>query len=239
MKLIGKFLFLVLISFLSAVHGQDQEPTKTPTTCVDGVTVEFRGFSTGVEPFLYNNRNPICVPGYSGRLRGGGAIPQTITHDVECPDDGNDCLVLSRNIEDYFNGTVRRTYTDVQTFFNALRIYSTSYTAVDATLAITGVYRGVVAEGPNSSAVATTTNTDTYRLILKDGQPVLSGSTMSTGLDVLGSTPFSSIDVTDVAEKIKNDVSTRFNDAVSTEINTIRSVVIEFDCSGGRPTKTA
>ena len=223
MKLIGKFLFLVLISFLLAAHGQAQEKSPTrppPTTCVDGVTTEFRGFSTGVAPFVYDERNPTCIPGYSGELDDAGAISQMITHTVECPDGRNDCLVLSRNIEDYFNGEVKRTAAEVRTFFNELRIHSTNYTTVTAILIITGVYIGTVEGG----STVEKRNTDRYRLTLKDGLPVLYDDSAIRKGDVLGFSPFSSLVVTHDPD----EVDTRGRK----EATTIRRVVIEFECSG-------
>ena len=223
MKLIGKFLFLVLISFLLAAHGQAQEKSPTrppPTTCVDGVTTEFRGFSTGVAPFVYDERNPTCIPGYSGELDDAGAISQMITHTVECPDGRNDCLVLSRNIEDYFNGEVKRTAAEVRTFFNELRIHSTNYTTVTAILIITGVYIGTVEGG----STVEKRNTDRYRLTLKDGLPVLYDDSAIRKGDVLGFSPFSSLVVTHGPD----EVDTRGRK----EATTIRRVVIEFECSG-------
>ena len=215
MKLIGKFLFLVLISFLLAAHGQAQGQS---LECESGVAVQLGGFSTGAQPFRI--RNLSCIPGYSGDFKVSGSTPLTITHTVDCPDVGNGCLVLNRSIEDYFNGEERRDVLEVRNFFNGLRIHSTSYTAVISTLVITGIYKGDVGEGQNVER----TNIDRYRLTLKDGLPVLYDESAIRKGDVLGFSPFSSLVVTHDPD----EVDTRGRK----EATTIRRVVIEFECSG-------
>ena len=187
MKLVEKFLLLVLISFLPTAYGQE---------CPANVEVQVNGFASGVKPF--NIRNLGCLPGTAGDFNMVSTANKVVL-TVTCPSGVDGCLVLSGDINDYFGSP--KSAAEAQTFFNGLSLRSKDYMAVIATLTISGTYTGFVVDDMDPLNPMTSRGVfraaDTYVLTLDyDSPPELTDSTIKT-VNNLGYKIFENINVTD------------------------------------------
>ena len=155
MKLVEKFLLLVLISFIPTAYGQDS-----------GCPLPKNSFASGVKPFP--SRDVGCFPGNVGTgdqpFLGSVSTAQSVVHEVECQGGGSDCLVLSSDITEFFS--IQKNGDETLAFFNAFSVRSADYRATSATLTIAATYMGII-EG----SMKTGRGTETYSLVLRNDPP--------------------------------------------------------------------
>ncbi len=84
MKLVEKFLSLILISFLPTAYGHEPE-------CPANVPVVINGFAGGVK--LFDIVDSACLPGVSGSFNTMGQADMVL-HTVMCPGGENGCIEL-------------------------------------------------------------------------------------------------------------------------------------------------
>ena len=172
MKLVEKFLLLVLISFVPTAYGQQQESCELNAQNEIDVT----GFASGMKLFALEAHpgitdvNPRCYPGNVGIPGVQSFIDdittiQSVVQEITCQGGGNDCLVLSGNFTEFFS--ISRSHAAIQKFINEFSIRSKDYRSVAAKLIVAATYMGSIEESSGKTA----RGTETYSIVLRDDPP--------------------------------------------------------------------